>query len=132
MHMSKVATRSFRVALLCVTIASLASAQELPFSRAEIGNDTARAMSTLARQAIAAFKDDNRARYLDNLFRLQLVAGRYTDATTTLRSLRALEAKGDSRQTGATLLLYSIYARAPPVVMDRPSTRHSKGHSAKS
>jgi uncharacterized protein len=112
MHISKVATRSFRAAVLCAAIASLASAQELPYSRAAIGNDTARAMSTLATQAIAAYKDDNRARYLDNLFRLQSVAGRYTDATTTLRSLRALASKGDSRQTDATLLLYSIYARA--------------------
>ena len=112
--MTTVATRSLRVAFLCVAIASLASAQELPFSRAAIGNDTAGAMSALARQAIAAYKDDNRANYLDNLFRLQLVAGRYTDATTTLRSLRALASKGDSRQTGATLLLYSIYARANP------------------
>jgi putative CocE/NonD family hydrolase len=102
----------WRVALLCVAGASSASAQQLPFSSAAVGSDTAGVMSALAGRAIAIYKDDNRARYLDNLFRLQMAAGRYTDATTTLRSLRKLEPTGDSRQAGATLLLYSIYARA--------------------
>jgi uncharacterized protein len=104
--------RRLGVAVLSVLGASHASAQELPFSSAGIGNDTARAMSALANQAIRVYKDVNRVAYLDNLFRLQLVAGRYADATTTITSLRAVEASSDSRQPSATLLLYSIYARA--------------------
>jgi uncharacterized protein len=94
--------------------ASAASAQELPFNSAAIGRDTAGAMSTLANHAIAVYKKDSSpALYLDNLFRLQLIAGRYADAATALTSLRALEGReGDSRQPTATLLLYSIFARA--------------------
>ncbi len=110
-------TRAFSVALfalfalLYLASASLASGQQLPFPSTAIGNDTARTMAILAQQAIAAYKDDNRGRYLDNLFRLQIVAGRYADATRTLTSLRALKAS-ESRQASATLLLYSTFARA--------------------
>jgi uncharacterized protein len=104
---------ALRAAAICFVVsASLASAQELPFNSAAIGTDTARAMSVLANQAIAAYKDANRVVYLDNLFRLQMVAGRYADATRTLTSLRALEGSGDTHQPAATLNLYSIYARA--------------------
>ncbi|HST08398.1 MAG TPA: CocE/NonD family hydrolase [Gemmatimonadaceae bacterium] len=69
-------------------------------------------MSALASRAIAVYKDDNRARFLDNLFRLQMAAGRYTDATASLKSLRSLATADRSPQASATLLLYSIFARA--------------------
>lgn len=101
----------WRVAFLCVAGVSPASAQQLPFSGV-VGADTAGAISTLASKALAVYRDDNHFRYLDNLFRLQLAAGRYAEAATTLRSLGRLEPGGDSRQPGATLLLYSIFARA--------------------
>lgn len=104
---------ALRAALFVLAVsASAASAQELPFHSPAIGNDTARSMSALANQAITEYKDANRVVYLDNLFRLQLVAGRYTDATRTLTSLRALQGGGDPRQPAATLNLYSIFARA--------------------
>ena len=69
-------------------------------------------MSALAIKATAVYKDDNRSRYLDNLFRLQMAAGRYTDATATLISLRSLAPGATSAQARATLLLYAIFARA--------------------
>jgi putative CocE/NonD family hydrolase len=104
--------KSLLIALFCSAAASIASAQQLPFSGATIGSDTAGAMSALAGRALAVYRDDNRARYLDNLFRLQMAAGRYTDATTTLKSLRSLAPRGNSPQANATLLLYSIFVRA--------------------
>ncbi|HYU53824.1 MAG TPA: CocE/NonD family hydrolase [Gemmatimonadaceae bacterium] len=92
--------------------AGLASAQELRFNRATFGNDTAQAMSALAVQAIAFYKDDNRDRYLDNLFRLQIVAGRYADATNTLSSLRTLRKNRVSLSATAVNSLYAILAAA--------------------
>jgi len=69
-------------------------------------------MSELAGQAIAIYRDDNRDRYLDNLFRLQMVAGRYADATNTLNSLRALRRNRVSLSATAADALYAILAAA--------------------
>jgi hypothetical protein len=74
--------------LLHLVGASYVSAQALPFPG--IGNDTARAMSGLTQQAIATYKEKDRDRYLDNLFRMQMVAGRYAVATPSIYSLHAL------------------------------------------
>ena len=98
--------------MLCVVGASPASAQELRFNSAIPGNDTAQAMSALAGQAIPVYKDDNRDRYLDNLFRLQLVGSRYTDATNTLSSLRTLRKNRISPSATAANALYAILAAA--------------------
>ena len=104
--------RFFCVAALCIAGASLASAQELRFPVATIGSDTAVAMSALANQAIVAYKDDNHDRYLDNLFRLQMVAGKYGDASTTLTALRAMRGTRVSRSATAADALYAILATA--------------------
>jgi putative CocE/NonD family hydrolase len=100
------------VVALCAAGASHASAQALFFPVAGIGSDTAGAMSTLANQAIGAYKDANRDRYLDNLFRLQMVAGRYRDAGTTLAALRALRGNRVSLSATAADALYAIIATA--------------------
>jgi uncharacterized protein len=104
--------RCLRIAAFCVVGASLASAQELRFNSATLGNDTAQAMSALAGQIIAVYKDDNRDRYLDNLFRLQIVAGRHADATATLSSLRTLRKNRVSLSATAVNALYAILAAA--------------------
>jgi putative CocE/NonD family hydrolase len=92
--------------------ASVASGQELRFSSAAIGKDTSVAMSALAEQAITVYKDNNRDRYLDNLFRLQMVANRYDDASKTLTALRALRGNRVSRSAAAADALYAILATA--------------------
>jgi putative CocE/NonD family hydrolase len=104
--------RCFGFAVLCVASASLASAQELSFPNAIAGNDTARTMTALAQQAIGVYKDNDRDRYLDNLFRLQTVAGRYTDATNTLTALRALRGNRVSLSATAADALFAILATA--------------------
>ena len=58
-------------------------------------------MPGLAGKVIAVYKENDRRKYLDNLFRLQIVAGRYADAKETLASLRALPASDVSSQIGA-------------------------------
>ncbi|MDP9280378.1 MAG: hypothetical protein M3P00_13255, partial [Gemmatimonadota bacterium] len=80
--------RALCFVLLCLVSTSFASAQELRFPA--VGNDTPQAMSALAEQAIASYKQSDRGRYLDNLFRMQMVAGRYADAIASIRSLHAL------------------------------------------
>src|SRR5207253_8954445 len=107
-----IATRCLWIAVFCGGCAALAAAQELRFDSTALGKDTASAMSVLAERAIAIYKDDNRDRYLDNLFRLQIVAGRYAEATRTLTSLRALRRNRVSLSATAANALYAILASA--------------------
>jgi uncharacterized protein len=104
--------RSTGVAFLCLVSSSVASGQELRFSSAAMGRDTAVAMSALAEQAITVYKDANRDRYLDNLFRLQMVANRYGDASNTLTALRTLRGNRVSLSAIAADALYAILATA--------------------
>jgi len=99
------------IALFSVATPRFSGAQELSFSSA-LGADTAQAMSALALQALAIYKDNARDRYLDNLFRLQMVAGRYADASKTLKSLRALRGNRVSLPATATSALYDVLAAA--------------------
>ncbi len=71
--------RWLSMALLCLIPAPFASAQELPFPAAAVEDPAtlSKAMPDLARAAIAAYRDDDRRKYLDTLFRLQMVAGHY-------------------------------------------------------
>jgi putative CocE/NonD family hydrolase len=72
----------------------------------------ARAMPGLADAAIAVYRDDDQAKYLDNLFRLQIVAGRYAEAIRSLEELQTLRAVSESAQRRADDLQYLVYARA--------------------
>jgi len=110
--MTTITMQAFSIGVLWVAAGSLVSAQELRFSSANIGNDTARAMATLVQQAIAIYKDDNRDRYFDNLFRLQTIAGRYAGAINTLTALRALRGNRVSLSASAADALYAILATA--------------------
>jgi uncharacterized protein len=92
-----------------------ASAQQLGFPAVAVTDTGAlsAAMPALARAVIAVYRQNDRLEHLDNLFRLQMVAGRYADADTTLESLRALRRqKSTSPQAGATDVQYQILARA--------------------
>jgi hypothetical protein len=71
-------------------------------------------MSILTAKAEAIYKDDDRLKYLDNSFRLQIVAGRYKDALATIATLReSLSAQPviPSRASWVNVQ-YEIYARA--------------------
>jgi len=90
------------------------AAEQFDFPETAVGDAAAlsRAMPVLAEQVAATYKDDDRGQYLDNLFRLQIVAGRHAQALETLAALRALRADGSSPQAGANNVQYEIFARA--------------------
>jgi uncharacterized protein len=92
-----------------------ASAQQFNFPVAAV-TDTAAlaaAMPELARAMIAVYRQDDRLAYLNTLFRLQMIAGRYADADTTLAALRTLRGRRSaSPQARATDVQYQVVARA--------------------
>ena len=105
--------------LVCWCLAALPCAAQPPapsfdFPAAAVDDPAALAesMPALAREVIAIYRNDDRRQSLDDLFRLQIVAGRYVDAARTLAALRALPPDSVSPQGGATRVLYEILARA--------------------
>ncbi len=102
--------------LICLSLLVLppAAAQTFDFPVAAAGDPAAlsQALPGLAREVIAAYREDDRRIYLDNLFRLQMAAGQYADALRSLASLRELGARDLSPQAGATRVLYEVFATA--------------------
>ena len=102
--------------LLLAVIASSASAQQFALSSADVADSAAlsRSMPRLAAEVLAAYSDTARGRYLDNLFRLQLLVGRHAEAAATLVTLRA-ERSDTTAPTRALHIQYEILARAKEV-----------------
>ncbi|HEY4589964.1 MAG TPA: CocE/NonD family hydrolase, partial [Thermoanaerobaculia bacterium] len=106
--------------LICLSLMVLprAGAQtfDFPAAAAEDPAALSRAVPGLARAAIDVYRENNREddrrKYLDNLFRLQLAAGRYADALQSLASLRAMAAGEPSPQVGAARVVYEVFATA--------------------
>ena len=93
-------TRIFKriIFLICVLAPVGASAQEFPFPAGAQGDVAAveKAMPAFADQLLATYKEENRVKYLDNLFRLQIVGGHYTEALQSLVALDEASADADS------------------------------------
>lgn len=68
------------------------------------------AMPALAARVIESYRDEDRARYLSNRFRLELVAGRYTEARRSIGQWRELSPLGGPAQQRATAVEFEIYA----------------------
>jgi hypothetical protein len=85
---------------------------EFPAAAAADPAVLSKAMPGLARTVLAAYREDDRRKYLDTLFRLQMVAGQFADASTALSELRAMPASTVSPQPGATLVVYEMLATA--------------------
>ncbi|MES2128915.1 MAG: CocE/NonD family hydrolase, partial [Pseudomonadota bacterium] len=96
------------LALILLCASTLAHAADLPYAGAQ---DPA-ALAQLARDTIAQYKDDNRERYLNNLFRLQMVAGDYGAMLATLAMLRTEMAKTDAENAPVAYIQYELYAQA--------------------
>ena len=92
---------------------SYLTAQRFAFPGAATGNPSAlsKAMPILAMAVLASYKEDDRLKYLDGLFRLQMVAGQYNESGKTLASLRMLRSE-ETAQSRATNVQYEIYAAA--------------------
>ncbi|MEO8879579.1 MAG: CocE/NonD family hydrolase [Gemmatimonadaceae bacterium] len=92
-------------------------AQDFALTEADFADSAALAtsMPRLATQLLGTYQEHDRRTFLDNRFRLQLVAGRYTDAAATLAALHVLRIARGSRRTAqdrATNVQYEIYATA--------------------
>lgn len=98
------------LAVLLTLLAWPAFAQELRVPAGLGGEGSDRAMSVLAREALAAYRDEDRARYLATRFRLEAVAGQHAQAVATIEALRAL--RGDPPTQPPLYLQYEVYARA--------------------
>src|SRR5688500_16261872 len=92
------------------------AAQTFPLSSADIADSAAlsRSMPRLAAEVLATYRDADRARFLDNLFRLQLLTGKYREAATSLAEARALRtARRDTAPASrARYVQYEIFAKA--------------------
>ncbi len=106
-------TRMMCLVLLCLLAAAPAFAQQLAFPGVAAGNPAAldKAMPDLAQRAITSYSEPDRDKYLDNLFRMQLAAGRPAEARATLAALRILRAKTAPARLIANIR-YEIYADA--------------------
>jgi putative CocE/NonD family hydrolase len=104
------------IALLCVAVLLAApevSAQSFPLTSTEVADSAAlaRSMPRLAAEVLATYEDADRTRFLDNLFRLQILAGKYPEAEVSLAELRRLR-RDPPPQTRARYVQYEIFVRA--------------------
>ena len=103
------------IALTCSLVAFAAAASARTEPNVTTSPDEPpleRALSALARQALAHQHDDDRDRALDTRFRLQLVAGTPRAALDSLRALRELRRPRDPVSADGDLVRFAIYADA--------------------
>src|SRR4029079_3875035 len=105
------------IGLLSLLFATPTWSQQLniPVISPEDDVQLARKLPDLAERAIAIYSDADRDRYLRNLFRLQMVAGQYAEAQSTLDSIRASYAAVPSH-SAADLAPDEITVRAAPLI----------------
>jgi putative CocE/NonD family hydrolase len=99
---------------LWILTAGPAGAQSFTLPRAARGDlaELARAMPALASQLLAKYTEPAREQSLDTRFRLQLLAGQYTEAIETVRSLREVLKSGHSPAAEVAHEEYEIFAAA--------------------
>ena len=97
-------------------------AQALSVPAAAITDTATRsaAVARLASRAAAVYRDSNQLTQLDNLFRLQLLAGHLSESRATLAQLRKAQAsRGDTTPAGRALnSRFEIYLRAKQLESD--------------
>jgi putative CocE/NonD family hydrolase len=69
-------------------------------------------MRELANKVFRVYQDHDRGKYLDNLFRLQMVAGQYPEAIKSIASLREVQSADDPARSAWINVQYEIYADA--------------------
>lgn len=104
-----------RALYICLVLAASTPAawsQRLEFPNVAVTDDAAlaNALPALAKRVIGVYKNTNQDGYLNNLFRLQMVAGDYSEAHTTLQKL--LEETANSKQSTAVLMPDELTVKA--------------------
>ena len=104
--------KSLYLVLLCIILSSVASAQQLDFPIAATSNsaELSKAMPILTKNVMANYKEDDRKKFLSNLFRLQIVAGEYTNANATIKAYR--QENKASNYSEVAYIQYEIFALA--------------------
>ena len=97
----------------CLSVTTYVSAQQLDFPAAAATDDLelSKAMPRLAKQAIVIYEEPDRSRYLNALFRMQIVAGQYREAVTSLEGLIDLRRATDPASV-VRLLPFEVEAKA--------------------
>jgi putative CocE/NonD family hydrolase len=91
-----------------------APAQQLPFSKTAAADrrELAKAMPGLAKEILTKYHEQDREKYLDLLFQLQIVAGQYAEASATMQSWRDLFQARDPHHAQTMNTHYELYAKA--------------------
>lgn len=107
------------MSLWCTSLAvgtPTVAAQEFQLSSADVADSAAlsRSMPRLAAEVLASYRDTAQARFLDNLFRLQILTGRYKEASASIGKGRALRMSRQSvtAQERGLNVQYEIFVRA--------------------
>lgn len=104
--------RFFSAAVLSLSFwMATATAQELVPASTRDADAVIDSLPGLARQAIPLYREENRARYLNTLFRLQSVAGDHRAANDTLQALVELRSASDPGNV-APLRAFQVAQRA--------------------
>jgi uncharacterized protein len=101
-------------AMLALSLVASAAAQDFDFPETAI-TDTAVLAKTvpgLARQILAVYREEARQKYLTNLFALQIMSERYTEAEQSIEELRELQRHSDPKRAVWINVQYQIYARS--------------------
>jgi len=104
-----------RFALLALTAILFAQAPQQPtLSGATLANpaDVIRMLPAIAKAAEATYKTADQVQYLDTLFRLQLVAGDYDAALSSIASLRQVQSGRHVAHTNILDADFELYADA--------------------
>lgn len=104
-----------RISLLLFCLgARQVTAQRLELPAGALASDSsiAAAMPNFAARLLDVYREPDRDRYLDNLFRIQIVARRYDAALSSLQELKERRRSPNAARVPETNLLYEIYTAA--------------------
>lgn len=102
------------LAVLSLFLAPCGVAQQFDLPETAVSDPAtlSQALPALAERVLAVYKDENRERYLDNLYALQAVAGHESEAVRSLRALRELQRSVNPTHSAWMNVQYEIYIRA--------------------
>ncbi|MCI0607404.1 CocE/NonD family hydrolase [bacterium] len=100
---------SFLLISLAIPIHTSAQQLDFPKSAHTKIEDLQTAMPQLAKKMIEIYKEDDRQKYLDHLFRLQMIATNYNEAIATIRSLREVFKVKDPSHANMANMVYEIF-----------------------
>jgi putative CocE/NonD family hydrolase len=104
----------FSAIFLSIGFYAYTAAQQLYLPKAAFTDsvELSKTMTLLSEKIISNYKEDNRRIYLNTLFRLQIIAGRYSEANTTITSLRSISKENDPQFADLLYIQHELYTKA--------------------